>query len=71
MAFIGCVCLGKWRRAFQPEKTSLQDFYLDESTTIKLPLMTQTGRFHYLNDKVTFRPGDLFYSMYSACLCED
>ncbi|KAE8280755.1 Corticosteroid-binding globulin [Larimichthys crocea] len=43
---------GNWRTAFQPEKTSLQEFHVDESTTVMAPLMTHTGQYHYLNDKV-------------------
>ncbi|XP_069000616.1 angiotensinogen [Embiotoca jacksoni] len=43
---------GNWRTAFQPEKTSLQEFHVDETTTVMVPLMTHTGHYHYLNDKV-------------------
>ncbi|XP_044069758.1 angiotensinogen [Siniperca chuatsi] len=43
---------GNWRTAFQPEKTSLQEFHVDETTTVMAPLMTHTGQYHYLNDKV-------------------
>ncbi|KAK5908654.1 hypothetical protein CgunFtcFv8_016689 [Champsocephalus gunnari] len=43
---------GNWRTAFQPEKTSLQEFYVDETTTVMTPLMTHTGQYHYHNDKV-------------------
>ncbi|XP_044228990.1 angiotensinogen [Thunnus albacares] len=43
---------GNWRTAFQPEKTSLQEFHVDETTTVMTPLMTHTGQYHYLNDKV-------------------
>uniref|UniRef100_A0A3P8SBH0 Angiotensinogen n=1 Tax=Amphiprion percula TaxID=161767 RepID=A0A3P8SBH0_AMPPE len=43
---------GNWRTAFQPEKTSLQEFHVDETTTVMAPLMTHTGRYHYFNDKV-------------------
>lgn len=34
---------GNWRTAFQPEKTSLQEFHVDETTTVMTPLMTHTG----------------------------
>lgn len=50
--FFACVCLGNWRTAFKPEKTSLQEFHVDETTTVMAPLMTHTGQYHYLNDKV-------------------
>ncbi|KAM4607840.1 angiotensinogen [Polymixia lowei] len=43
---------GNWRTAFQPEKTSLQEFHVDENTTVMVPLMTHTGQYHYLNDKL-------------------
>ncbi|KAK9541410.1 hypothetical protein VZT92_001454 [Zoarces viviparus] len=43
---------GNWRTAFQPEKTSLQEFHVDETTTVMAALMTHTGQYHYLNDKV-------------------
>ncbi|XP_037637218.1 angiotensinogen [Sebastes umbrosus] len=43
---------GNWRTAFQPEKTALQEFYVNETTTVMAPLMTHTGQYHYLNDKV-------------------
>ncbi|XP_071767799.1 angiotensinogen [Centroberyx gerrardi] len=42
---------GNWRTAFQPERTSLQEFHVDETTTVMAPLMTHTGHYHYLNDK--------------------
>ncbi|XP_003963811.1 angiotensinogen [Takifugu rubripes] len=43
---------GSWRTAFQPERTSMQEFHINETTTVKAPLMTHTGQYHYLNDKV-------------------
>ncbi|XP_022619392.1 angiotensinogen [Seriola dumerili] len=43
---------GNWRTAFQPEKTSMQEFHVDQTTTVMAPLMTHTGQYHYLNDKV-------------------
>lgn len=44
--------IGKWKTAFQPEKTSLQEFYVNPTTTVMSPMMTRTGHYHYLNDKV-------------------
>ncbi|XP_070697166.1 angiotensinogen [Pempheris klunzingeri] len=41
-----------WRTAFQPEKTSLQEFHVNETTAVMVPLMTRVGQYHYLNDKV-------------------
>ncbi|XP_020494818.2 angiotensinogen [Labrus bergylta] len=43
---------GNWRTAFQPERTSMQEFHVDESTTVMAPLMTHTGQYHFINDKV-------------------
>ncbi|XP_029030733.1 angiotensinogen [Betta splendens] len=43
---------GNWRTAFQPDSTSLQEFHVDETTTVMAPLMTRTAQYHYLNDKV-------------------
>ncbi|KAJ7984906.1 hypothetical protein DPEC_G00359620 [Dallia pectoralis] len=42
---------GNWRTAFQQEKTSMQEFKVDETTTVTVPLMTHTGNYKYLNDK--------------------
>nr|CAP57927.1 angiotensinogen [Plecoglossus altivelis] len=42
---------GNWKTAFQPEKTSMQEFKVDEKTTVSVPLMTHTGQYRYLNDK--------------------
>lgn len=47
-----CIYLGSWKTAFQPENTSLQEFHVDEATTVMAPLMTHTGRYYYANDKV-------------------
>lgn len=43
---------GNWRAVFQPEKTSQQEFYVDDTTTVMAPLMTRIGPYYYLNDKV-------------------
>uniref|UniRef100_UPI0037E9947C angiotensinogen n=1 Tax=Semicossyphus pulcher TaxID=241346 RepID=UPI0037E9947C len=43
---------GNWRTAFQPERTSMQEFSVDETTMVMAPMMTHTGMYHYLNDKV-------------------
>lgn len=43
---------GNWRTAFQPEKTSQQEFHVDGTTTVMAPMMTRTGQYYYLNDKV-------------------
>lgn len=53
IVLFGCVCLGNWKTAFQPEKTALQEFYVNETTTVMAPLMTHTGQYRYLNDKVS------------------
>ncbi|XP_077469011.1 angiotensinogen [Stigmatopora argus] len=43
---------GNWKTAFQPDKTSLQEFHVDESTTVMAPLMTHTAIYQHFNDKV-------------------
>nr|XP_057914928.1 angiotensinogen [Doryrhamphus excisus] len=43
---------GNWKTAFRPQKTSLQEFTVDETTTVMTPLMTHTGLYHYYNDKM-------------------
>lgn len=67
--FFDSVCLGNWRTAFQPEKTSSQEFHVDETTTVMAPLMTHTGQYHYLNDKVNLSSGDAFLcSFVGSCV---
>ncbi|MCI4376183.1 hypothetical protein PGIGA_G00185370 [Pangasianodon gigas] len=41
---------GNWRTAFQPEKTTMQEFRIDEKSTVKVPLMTHTGDYMHLSD---------------------
>lgn len=51
----GCVffiCIGSWRTAFHSERTSMQEFHINETTTVMAPLMTHTGQYHFLNDEV-------------------
>uniref|UniRef100_A0A8C4ZSL9 Angiotensinogen n=1 Tax=Gadus morhua TaxID=8049 RepID=A0A8C4ZSL9_GADMO len=43
---------GNWKTAFQPERTSPQEFHVDDNTTVTVPLMTHTGPYYYFNDKV-------------------
>lgn len=42
---------GKWRTMFRPEATSLQEFWIDDKTSVKVPLMTHTGKYSYLDDQ--------------------
>lgn len=42
--------IGNWRTAFQPEKTTVQDFWINEKSTVKVPLMTHTGDYKHLHD---------------------
>ncbi|XP_030627704.1 angiotensinogen [Chanos chanos] len=42
---------GNWRTAFQPEATSMQEFKTDEKSTVKVPMMTHTGHYMYLDDE--------------------
>ncbi|XP_054653957.1 angiotensinogen [Dunckerocampus dactyliophorus] len=43
---------GNWKSTFRPEKTSLQEFLVDETTTVMTPVMTHTGLYHYYDDKM-------------------
>ncbi|XP_063347820.1 angiotensinogen [Pelmatolapia mariae] len=43
---------GNWKKAFQPEETTLKEFHVDQTTTVIAPLMTHTGQYHYFNDTV-------------------
>nr|XP_015800308.2 angiotensinogen [Nothobranchius furzeri] len=43
---------GNWVTAFQPDKTTMEEFHVDESTTVMTSMMTRTGLYHHLNDKV-------------------
>ncbi|KAG5831260.1 hypothetical protein ANANG_G00301910 [Anguilla anguilla] len=42
---------GKWRTMFRPEATSLQEFWIDDKTSVTVPLMTHKGIYSYLDDK--------------------
>lgn len=43
---------GLWEKPFVPERTRPQDFYVDESTTVKVPMMFQDRHHHwYLHDR--------------------
>ncbi|XP_055989217.1 corticosteroid-binding globulin-like [Sorex fumeus] len=41
---------GTWEQAFNPEDTRLEDFYLDDMTVVKVPMMFQSNVFKYLYD---------------------
>ncbi|TSK22571.1 Angiotensinogen [Bagarius yarrelli] len=41
---------GNWQAAFQPEKTTVQDFRIGEKSTVKVPFMTHTGDYKHLSD---------------------
>ncbi|KAK0144937.1 Angiotensinogen [Merluccius polli] len=43
---------GNWKTAFQPERTSMQEFNVDDNTTVMVPMMTHTGPFYYFKDVV-------------------
>ncbi|XP_075997843.1 angiotensinogen [Genypterus blacodes] len=43
---------GSWKTTAQPPKTSLQEFHVDETTTVMAPVMTHTGVFYHLYDKL-------------------
>ncbi|XP_014823561.1 angiotensinogen [Poecilia latipinna] len=43
---------GNWMAAFQPDKISMEEFHVDETTKVTTSTMTRTYNYHYLNDKV-------------------
>ena len=36
---------GKWQKPFDPEHTTEADFHVDQSTTVKVPMMNRLGMF--------------------------
>lgn len=43
---------GRWETPFNPAKNKLEDFHVDESTSVKVPMMFQDKHHHwYLRDK--------------------
>ncbi|KAM9380879.1 alpha-1-antiproteinase F-like [Phaethornis superciliosus] len=42
---------GDWERPFNPEHTKSRDFFVDAETTVKVPMMHQTGRFDFYFDE--------------------
>ncbi|MBN3309313.1 ANGT protein, partial [Amia calva] len=42
---------GKWKAAFQPEKTTEQEFQTPDKTSVSVPLMSRQGVYGFLNDK--------------------
>ncbi|XP_006133744.2 alpha-1-antiproteinase-like [Pelodiscus sinensis] len=38
---------GKWEKPFQPEHTTERDFFVDEKTTVKVPMMHRMGMFDF------------------------
>ncbi|XP_055448738.1 corticosteroid-binding globulin-like [Psammomys obesus] len=43
---------GMWEFPFSPENTREEDFYVNETTTVKVPMMVQSGLMSYLHDSV-------------------
>ncbi|XP_032044836.1 alpha-1-antiproteinase 2-like isoform X2 [Aythya fuligula] len=46
---------GNWEKPFKPENTEEREFFVDAETTVKVPMMYQTGRF------------DLYFDMELSC----
>lgn len=42
---------GKWKKAFEPHLTEMQEFWTDDTTKVAVPLMSQSGVFQYFSDK--------------------
>lgn len=41
---------GTWKQAFDPQNTRLSDFYVNDTTVVKVPMMYQAGDFPHLHD---------------------
>ncbi|XP_004621849.2 corticosteroid-binding globulin-like [Sorex araneus] len=41
---------GTWEKAFNPENTELADFFLDDGSIVRVPMMYQSNEFMYLYD---------------------
>ncbi|NXY44451.1 A1AT antiproteinase, partial [Ceuthmochares aereus] len=41
---------GNWEKPFKPEHTEVREFFVDAETTVKVPMMHQTGRFDFYFD---------------------
>ncbi|XP_071413706.1 alpha-1-antiproteinase 2-like [Pithys albifrons albifrons] len=42
---------GNWEKPFKPEHTEEREFFVDAETTVKVPMMYQTGRFDFYFDE--------------------
>ncbi|KFZ47298.1 Alpha-1-antiproteinase 2, partial [Antrostomus carolinensis] len=42
---------GNWEKPFNPEHTEEREFFVDAETTVKVPMMHQTGRFDFYFDE--------------------
>ncbi|NXM72180.1 A1AT2 antiproteinase, partial [Serilophus lunatus] len=42
---------GNWEKPFKPEHTEEKEFFVDVETTVKVPMMYQTGRFDFYFDE--------------------
>ncbi|KAF1491680.1 Alpha-1-antiproteinase 2, partial [Megadyptes antipodes antipodes] len=42
---------GNWEKPFKPEHTEEREFFVDTETTVKVPMMHQTGRFDFYFDE--------------------
>ncbi|XP_039604162.1 angiotensinogen [Polypterus senegalus] len=43
---------GRWGKGFDIQQTKIQDFSQTDKSSILIPLMSQTGNFYYINDKM-------------------
>ncbi|NWI58628.1 A1AT antiproteinase, partial [Calyptomena viridis] len=54
---------GKWEKPFNPEHTEEREFFVDAETTVKVPMMHQTGRFDfYFDDQLSCTVVRLHYN---------
>ncbi|XP_061215836.1 alpha-1-antiproteinase 2-like [Neopsephotus bourkii] len=42
---------GNWEKSFKPEHTEEREFFVDAETTVRVPMMHQTGRFDFYFDE--------------------
>lgn len=43
--------LASWQKPFDSKRTEKDDFFVDEQTTVEVPMMKQKGRFPIYHDK--------------------
>ena len=52
MPSLSCLFPGTWTHSFPPESTREENFYVNETATVKVPMMFQSRAMKYLNDSL-------------------